>query len=104
MSFTNQEKLSDSPRRWALRGDLLDFTAAPAWGEAESPAVRFDRDHWLLIEDGRIVGRQAGEPDDSWARKDHAGQLVLPGFIDAHVHCPQLEVIGSYGTELLDWL
>jgi len=104
MSFTNQEKLSDSPRRWALRGDLLDFTAAPAWGEVESPAVRFDRDHWLLIEDGRIVGHQAGEPDDSWARKDHAGQLVLPGFIDAHVHCPQLEVIGSYGTELLDWL
>lgn len=104
MSFTNQEKFSDSPRRWALRGDLLDFTAAPRWGEIESPAVRFDRDHWLLIEDGRIVGRQAAEPDASWVRKDHAGQLVLPGFIDTHVHCPQLEVIGSYGTELLDWL
>ena len=104
MSFTNQEKFVESPRRWALRGDLLDFTAAPRWGETESPAVRFDRDHWLLIEDGRIVGRQAEEPDDSWARKDHAGKLVLPGFIDTHVHCPQLEVIGSYGTELLDWL
>jgi guanine deaminase len=104
MSFTNQEKSVQSPRRWALRGDLLDFTAAPAWGEVESPAVRFDRDHWLLVEDGRIVGRQAAAPDDSWVRKDHAGQLVLPGFIDTHVHCPQLEVIGSYGTELLDWL
>ncbi|WP_457425322.1 guanine deaminase [Roseateles sp. P5_E7] len=104
MSFTNQEKFADSPRRWALRGDLLDFTAAPAWGETDTPVVRFDRDHWLLIEDGRIVGRQAAEPDGSWARKDHAGQLVLPGFIDTHVHCPQLEVIGSYGTELLDWL
>ncbi len=104
MSFTNQEKFADPPRRWALRGDLLDFTAAPAWGDTESPAVRFDRDHWLLVEDGRIVGRQAHEPDDSWERKDHAGQLVLPGFIDTHVHCPQLEVIGSYGTELLDWL
>lgn len=104
MSFTNQENLADSPRRWALRGDLLDFTAAPAWGDTESPAVRFDRDHWLLIEDGRIVGRQARAPDDSWARRDHSGQLVLPGFIDTHVHCPQLEVLGSYGTELLDWL
>lgn len=104
MSFTNQEKFSGSPSRWALRGDLLDFTAAPRWGDTESPAVRFDRDHWLLIEDGRIVGRQAEAPDDSWVRKDHAGQLVLPGFIDTHVHCPQLEVIGSYGTELLDWL
>ena len=104
MSFTNQEKFSDPPRRWALRGDLLDFTAAPAWGDTESPAVRFDRDHWLLVEDGRIVGRQAEAPDASWVRKDHAGQLVLPGFIDTHVHCPQLEVIASYGTELLDWL
>jgi len=104
MSFTNQEKCVQSPHRWALRGDLLDFTAAPAWGETESPAVRFDRDHWLLVEDGRIVGRQAEAPDASWVRKDHAGQLVLPGFIDTHVHCPQLEVIGSYGTELLDWL
>lgn len=87
-----------------MRGDLLDFTAAPRWGDIESSAVRFDRDHWLLIEDGRIVGRQAAEPDETWVRKDHAGQLVLPGFIDTHVHCPQLEVIGSYGTELLDWL
>ncbi len=104
MSFTNQEKFADSPRRWALRGDLLDFTDAPRWGDTESPAVRFDRDHWLLIEDGRIVGRQAAEPDGTWVRKDHAGRLVLPGFIDTHVHCPQLEVIGSYGTELLDWL
>ncbi len=105
MSFTNQEKFATNPpRRWALRGDLLDFTAAPRWGDTESPAVRFDRDHWLLIEDGRIVGRQAEAPDDSWTRKDHAGQLVLPGFIDTHVHCPQLEVIASYGTELLDWL
>lgn len=104
MSFTDQEKFSDTPRRWALRGDLLDFKAAPGWGDTESPAVRFDRDHWLLIEDGRIVGRQAAEPDASWVRKDHAGQLVLPGFIDTHVHCPQLDVIASYGSELLDWL
>jgi guanine deaminase len=104
MIFTNQEKLADSPRRWALRGDLLDFTGAPGWGDTESPAVRFDRDHWLLVEDGRIVGRQASAPDDTWVKRDHRGQLVLPGFIDTHVHCPQLEVIGSYGTELLDWL
>ena len=29
---------------------------------------------------------------------------MLPGFIDTHVHSPQLDVIASYGTELLDWL
>ncbi len=89
-----------------MRGDLLDFTDAPEWGAAESPAVRFRPDRWLLIENGRITGEQAGElaPDDSWHQHDHRGRLILPGFIDSHVHSPQLDVIASYGTELLDWL
>ena len=90
--------------RLALRGDLLDFTAQPAWARLDDPAVRFRPEHWLLIEDGRIVGAQAEAPDASWTRQDHRGRLILPGFIDTHVHCPQLDVIASYGTELLDWL
>jgi guanine deaminase len=28
----------------------------------------------------------------------------MPGFIDTHVHSAQLDVIASYGSELLDWL
>ena len=90
--------------RLAIRGDLLDFTAEPAWGETESAAVRFRPDHWLLIEDGRIAAVQATAPGADWPREDHAGRLVLPGFVDTHVHSPQLDVIGSYGSELLDWL
>lgn len=90
--------------RLALRGDLLDFTAEPAWGELDSNAVRFRADHWLLIEGGRIVGAQAEEPDASWSKQDHSGRLILPGFIDPHVHMPQLDVIASYGAELLEWL
>ena len=95
---------SSSSRRLAIRGDLLDFIDAPVWGEVESTAVRFRADHWLLIEQGRIVGVQLETPDASWRHEDHTGRLVLPGFIDTHVHMPQLEVIASYGTELLDWL
>ncbi len=91
-------------RRLAIRGDLLDFSAAPAWGDVESTAVRFRPDHWLLIEDGRIAGAQPDAPDASWVRQDHGGRLILPGLIDTHVHMPQLDVIASYGTELLDWL
>jgi len=93
-------------QRLALRGDLLDFTGAPEWGATESPLVRYRPDHWLLIEGGRIAGTQPGTqtPDASWAQHDHRGKLVLPGFIDTHVHSPQLDVIASYGTELLDWL
>ena len=90
--------------RVALRGDLLDFSAEPAWGDVDSPAVRYRPDHWLLIENGRIERVQAEEPDGSWQHHDHRGRLLLPGFIDTHVHMPQLDVIASYGTELLDWL
>lgn len=96
-----------APRRLALRGDLLDFTASPAWADTDAhAAVRYRPDHWLLVDGGRIVGaRPASEvPDDSWARVDHRGKLILPGFIDTHVHSPQLDVIASYGTALLDWL
>jgi guanine deaminase len=90
--------------RLALRGDLLDFGSDPAWGDVGSDAVRFRPDHWLLIVDGRIVGTTADAPDASWTAHDHSGRLILPGFIDTHVHSPQLDVIASYGTELLDWL
>src|SRR5689334_6328753 len=94
-----------SPERIAIRGDLLDFAAEPGWGDVEATgAVRFRADHWLLVENGRIVRAQAAPPDAGWTRHDHRGRLVMPGFIDTHVHSPQLEVIASYGTELLDWL
>ncbi len=99
--------LSEAAPRIALRGDLLDFVAEPGWAQIDSPAVRYRPDHWLLIEGGRIVGAQPAEgfqPDAGWQHIDHRGKLVLPGFIDTHVHSPQLDVVASYGTELLDWL
>ena len=91
-------------QRIALRGDLLDFVATPARADRDSSAVRFRPDHWLLIEGNHIVGAQQAAPDVTWRRIDHAGKLVLPGFIDTHVHSPQLDVIGSWGAQLLDWL
>lgn len=92
--------------RVALRGDLLDFTGTPEWAVIDTPAVRFRPDHWLLIENGRISGVQPGNqlPDASWVQHDHRGKLLLPGFIDTHVHSPQIDMIASYGEELLDWL
>jgi guanine deaminase len=93
-----------APPRIAIRGDLLDFTGEPAWGDSDSIAVRFRPDHWLLVDAGRIAGVEAESPGEGWERHDHGGRLVLPGFIDTHVHSPQIDVIASYGTELLDWL
>ncbi len=89
---------------WALRGDLLDFTGAPAWGDLQPPALRWRPGHWLLVRGSRIEAVQAEPPGPQWRRVDHSGRLVLPGFIDTHVHAPQLDVLASYGTELLDWL
>ena len=88
----------------AIRGDLLDITADPGFGGVASSKVRFDAGHWLLIEDGRISGRRATDPGGGWQRHDHQGRLITPGFIDTHVHSPQLDVIASHGAQLLDWL
>ena len=30
--------------------------------------------------------------------------LILPGFVDAHVHLPQYDCRGKFGTSLLEWL
>jgi guanine deaminase len=35
---------------------------------------------------------------------DHGSAIIMPGFVDAHLHCPQLDVMGSGGLPLLDWL
>jgi guanine deaminase len=90
--------------RLAIRADLLDITADPGFGAVETSALRYDADSWLLVEDGRIAGRRTAEPDASWQRHDWRGRLLTPGFIDSHVHSPQLDVIASYGSQLLDWL
>ena len=99
---------SDDPRqagKRALRADLLDFTAAPAWGSTAERGVRFRPDHWLLVDEhGRIAGATAEAPGPDWRQEDHRGRLLLPGFIDTHVHAPQLDVIASWGAGLLDWL
>ncbi|WP_374561942.1 guanine deaminase [Ideonella sp.] len=92
-------------QRLAMQGDLLDFTAAPALDDTTSPAVRYRPGHWLLIgDDGRVAGVQADAPGEAWPREQHPGRLILPGFIDTHVHSAQVDVLGAYGTALLDWL
>ncbi|MGB3644366.1 MAG: guanine deaminase [Mesorhizobium sp.] len=91
-----------------LRGRTLSFLR---WPESidDHAAYTYEEDGGLLLRDGKIaaagpyveVEKQAGE---GTRRIDHRPHLILPGFIDAHVHFPQMQVIASYGAELLDWL
>ena len=54
--------------RFALRGDLLDFSADPALDDPSSPAVRWRPAHWVLVEDGRIAAVQPDDPPEGWPR------------------------------------
>jgi len=46
------------------------------------------------------------EPNDQVSVKihDYRDKLIMPGFIDTHVHYPQIDMIAAYGEQLLDWL
>ncbi|MFY0990216.1 guanine deaminase [Halomonas sp. C05BenzN] len=93
-----------------LRAELLSFDADP--GEGDTPAegsVRHLEDGALWLENGRIraIGDYATLAPDlppGIDIIDHRGKLLVPGFIDSHVHYVQLEIMASYGRQLLDWL
>ncbi|WP_027055592.1 guanine deaminase [Mesorhizobium erdmanii] len=91
-----------------LRGRTLSFVRWPQTMDDHS-AWRYEEDGGLLIRDGRIVATGAyadveKQADDGTRKIDHRPHLLLPGFIDTHVHVPQMQIIASYGAELLDWL
>jgi guanine deaminase len=90
----------------AFRGTLLDFTSDP---RTDPRAVRHVEDGLLVVRDGRVVS--AGPASESLATLppgtpvvDCTGRFIVPGFVDAHVHYPQTDVIASHGAQLLEWL
>ena len=91
----------------AIRGALLTFTGDPFFDDAA--AVRYDSDAIVAMANGRIV--DCGPASDVMPRLPprtpivhYPGALVSAGFVDAHVHYPQLPVIGAGGKPLLEWL
>jgi guanine deaminase len=92
----------------AIRGRLLTFVADPREVGNEA-CFNYISDGLIIIERGIIksVGDAASQLSrlPAMAPIDHyPNGLVLPGFIDTHIHFPQTQVIGSYGTQLLEWL
>ena len=92
----------------AIRGRVLSFLRAPN-GAGDAGSYRYLDDGIILVRDGKVdaVGPAAeltprlpaGAPAEHFP---HA--LIMPGFIDPHIHYPQTQVIASYGAQLLEWL
>lgn len=95
--------------RRAIRGSFFDFVDDP-WKHPgrEDQAARFLEDGLLVVRDGiiedfgpfaELAPRHVDVPVTHLE-----GRLILPGFIDGHIHFPQLRVLGVFGNQLLDWL
>ncbi|OSN06532.1 guanine deaminase [Lonsdalea britannica] len=99
--------MMDAVQTQAYRASLLYFTADPRYAPDE--ATHFIDDGLLVVQHGKVLN--ALNYADVTAKelalmtvRDYRGQLIMPGFIDTHVHFPQIEMIASYGEQLLEWL
>ncbi len=90
-----------------LLGQTLAFTADPFLQPWEGCIEHHERGGVLLEED-----RIAAVGDGAALRVAHPGakvvdygrDLILPGFVDAHMHYPQTGIVASWGKRLIDWL
>ncbi|WP_148254097.1 guanine deaminase [Aidingimonas lacisalsi] len=93
-----------------LRGPLVSFLNDPGEGDTPAPgSVLHHDDGAIWIENGKIRAvadyREIASilPADIEV-VDYSDKLMMPGFIDSHVHYVQLDIMASYGRQLLDWL
>lgn len=86
------------------RGTVLDTPQSPF----NDGRLRSEQDGGLLVTDRVIRARGAfaavASEHASEDVVDLRGGLLLPGFVDTHVHYPQLRIIGALGMPLLEWL
>ena len=96
----------------AFRASLLHFLADPGDGfgsKAARSSYRYEEDGLLVTQDGLVLEAGPAAPllkrlPRGVAVKAFPGSLIVPGFVDCHVHFPQAEMIASYGERLLEWL
>lgn len=97
----------NTPSTTVYRASILHFLDDP--DKAGDDAYEFFEDGALVVENGKVVKTGPVEevekdlPQD-FELVDYRGYLIMPGMIDTHIHFPQVEVIASYGEQLLDWL
>ena len=91
-----------------LRGRTLSFKSRPQARDDHASYI-YEEDGALLIENGRNLA--AGSYTDVKYKSpigveviDHRPHLLMAGFIDPHIHFPQMQVTASYAANLLEWL
>ncbi|GGE07096.1 guanine deaminase [Psychroflexus salis] len=88
-----------------IRASFFHFFEDP---NLESEAHQFIEDGILSVENGKVESLvpfeafQIENPDAIF--EDYSGKLIMPGFVDMHIHYPQTEMIAAHGEELLQWL
>jgi len=86
----------------AFRSSILHFT--------DDAQAQFFDDGILLVDAETGTVNAVGDAKDMVAKLDgieiqqYENKIIMPGFIDTHIHYPQVDVIASYGEQLLDWL
>lgn len=93
----------------AIRGRFLDIQNIVAQAAQITDQVRYIEDGLLLTEQGKITWFGTWEQgqnqlNDAVSVEHYPEQLIVPGFIDTHIHFPQTEMVGAYGEQLLEWL
>ncbi len=86
-----------------IRSRLLRFREASPQSLEYLPdgVLQVDNGIITVAEDAQLLKSRGYDLQEC----DHRpGSLIMAGFIDAHVHAPQLGVVASYGEQLLDWL
>ena len=92
----------------AYRSSFFHCLADPGT-HANDSAVEYLDDGLMIVRDGivEILGNAADllpSLSENMEQIDLRGKLIVPGFVDCHVHYPQVDIIASYGEQLLDWL
>lgn len=98
---------SDAGKPRGFRSSFLDFVDDPFYCSTEA-SVRYIPDGLMVVDQGQIkdLGNFA-ELKSQYAHLpivDYGDRLMMPGFIDTHIHYPQTEMIAAYGEQLLEWL
>ncbi|MGQ8775213.1 guanine deaminase [Serratia sp. NA_112.1] len=93
----------------AIRGHFFDIAACVDQPQQLEQQLRQIPDGLLLLDEGRIVWFGPWQQGEPWLPPDfevthYPDKLIVPGFIDTHIHYPQTEMIGAYGDRLLAWL